>query len=156
MRLTTITDAPAIYDDSFDVGATGKTDQLASFSSVGPVPGSALIRPDLSAPGVGICSSVPTNGYDCSFSGTSMATPHTAGAAALLMSAYPALKGHPDQVAAVLRGTAVTQGVTDTWNSSCGGIAHGAWPNYLIGYGRLDVYSALLSLDTIFLDGFGD
>src|SRR5690606_38020546 len=61
-----------------------------------------------------------------------------AGAAALLMSVNPALKGQPDQVAQILRDTAVPISLTQT----CGGIGPGTWPNYVAGYGRIDAYAA--------------
>jgi subtilisin family serine protease len=151
---STITDPPALYDSAFVVGATNSTDQLASFSSLGPLTlvTSTKIRPDVVAPGVKICSSIPTNSYDCTFSGTSMATPHVAGAAALLMSAFPGLKGHPDQVGALLRNTAIRSGVTDPFNTSCGGIPQTTFPNYILGYGRIDVFAAYS--EEIFPNGF--
>ncbi|MGH8040606.1 MAG: S8 family serine peptidase [Rudaea sp.] len=148
-----ITDPPAIYDASFVVGATNSSDTLASFSSRGPVTGDNLIRPDVVAPGVNVYSSIPTNAYT-TMSGTSMATPHVAGAAALLMSAFPALKGKPAEVASILRETAVRQGVTDPVTQSCGGIASTVWPNYALGYGRVDAFAAYS--DVIFIDGFDD
>lgn len=150
---SSILDPPALYDASFVVGATDETDSLASFSSLGPVVGVSKIRPDVVAPGVQICSSVPTNAYDCTFSGTSMATPHVAGAAALLMSAFPELKGDPTRVASVLRGGTFTA-LTDEFTTSCGGTPKTTWPNYLMGYGRIDVYAAFQAFDKIFKDGF--
>ena len=156
---STITSPPAIYDASFVVGATDSGDALADFSSRGPVAGSSLVRPDVSAPGVDVRSAVPTNGYDW-MSGTSMATPHVAGAAALLMSVDPSLKGHPAEVAELLRSTAVREGVTDPYNSGCGGLTMADWPNYQAGYGRIDVYAAAVAAglgsvaDTVFEDGF--
>lgn len=84
-----------------------------------------------------------------------MATPHVAGSAALLMSAFPRLKGHPADVAALLQGTAARQGITDPSNTTCGGIPETTFPNYILGYGRIDVYAAFSSLD-IFADGFGN
>ena len=149
----TITDPPAIYDASFVVGATDTGDHIAGFSSRGPVVASTLIRPDLSAPGVNVPSAWPPNTYQ-NLSGTSMATPHVAGTAALVMSVNPALKGHPDEVGAILRATTVTQGVTDPSNSGCGGLTMADWPNYQAGYGRLDAYAAVVVADTLFADGF--
>ena len=152
---STITDPPALYDAVFVVGATDVSDTLASFSSLGPLVTSTKIRPDVVAPGVDICSSIPTNSYSCTFSGTSMATPHVAGAAALLMSAFPALKGHPAEVGALLQSSAVRQGVNDPFNTStCGGIAQTTFPNYMFGYGRIDVFAAFTAFDKIFDDGF--
>ncbi len=152
---STITDPPALYDAVFVVGATDVSDTLASFSSLGPLVTSTKKRPDVVAPGVDICSSIPTNRYSCAFSGTSMATPHVAGAAALLMSAFPALKGRPAEVGALLQATAVRQGVTDPYNSSsCGGVAQTTFPNYMLGFGRIDVFAAFTAFDKIFADGF--
>jgi subtilisin family serine protease len=150
---STINDPPAIYPESFDVGATDSGDALWTLSSRGPVSGSGLIRPDVSAPGVSVYSSVPTDSYGFK-SGTSMATPHVAGTAALLMSAFPALRGNPKKVAALLRATAVTQGVTNTAGvtQSCGGTPITQWPNYMVGYGRVDASNAYH--EVIFVDDF--
>jgi len=60
----------------------------------------------------------------------------------LLMSANPALKGHPQALAALLRDTAVTVGVTDPVNQTCGGTPRTTWPNNMIGHGRIDVFAA--------------
>jgi subtilisin family serine protease len=149
----TIQDPPAIYGASFDIGATDAADALAAFSSRGPVGGDMTIRPDVSAPGVGVCTSVPS-GYTCAFTGTSAATPHVAGAVALVLSAFPALRGHPATVAEILRATATTQGVTNTAGvtQSCGGTSIAQWPNNMVGYGRVDASNAYH--EVIFVDDF--
>ena len=74
---------------------------LADFSSAGPTPVSLLLKPDVSAPGVEILSSVPAReGGWAGFSGTSMAAPHVAGAAALLRQRHPTWT--PEQVKSAL------------------------------------------------------
>src|SRR5213075_3559853 len=93
---STMENPPSIYAASYTVGAlvTG-SDNIASFSSRGPVivDGSNRIKPDITAPGTNIRSSYNTsdNAYSI-LSGTSMATPHIAGALALLWCARPELR----------------------------------------------------------------
>ena len=77
--------SPATAAGAISVGAVTKSDVVASWSSSGPTGLSLRLKPEVSAPGVGILSSVPARlGSWSSFSGTSMAAPHVAGAAALL------------------------------------------------------------------------
>jgi subtilisin family serine protease len=69
-------------------GSTGPADEIASFSSGGPTPISLQMKPDVTAPGESILSSIPGPSWD-SWDGTSMATPHVAAGAALLKERHP-------------------------------------------------------------------
>ncbi|MBV8396871.1 MAG: S8 family serine peptidase [Actinobacteria bacterium] len=83
--------SPANAPAAIAVGATTTTDQLATFSSIGPTPISLQLKPDVSAPGVGITSSLPPNQGSQwgALEGTSMATPQVSGGVALLMQLHP-------------------------------------------------------------------
>jgi len=129
----TVSAPPGMYDAAYSVGATDSSDAIAAFSSRGT--GSDLIKPDLAAPGVGVRSSVP-GGYTW-MSGTSMASPHVAGAAALLWSARPDLLGEVATTEYLLNTTAVAR-----TSSQCGDEAE-AVPNTVYGWGRLDAYRAV-------------
>lgn len=91
---------PAKYEPVLAVGALDRHGKRAYFSDSGD----AL---DISAPGVRVFSTVPNQGYD-SFSGTSMASPHVAGVAGLLLAQRPTLTNH--QVRAILLATATDLG----------------------------------------------
>lgn len=88
---------PGGLPDALAVGAIQPTDEIADFSSRGPniwkVGESVLtlLKPDISAPGVKIPSAFPGNKY-ATWAGTSMATPHVAGAIALALQVNPKLK----------------------------------------------------------------
>ncbi|MCT9096457.1 S8 family peptidase [Haloarchaeobius sp. HME9146] len=70
---------PAAYPEVMAVSSTASDDTLSDFSSTGP-------EVEIAAPGTDIYSSVASNGGYDTYSGTSMATPHVAGAAGLLMA----------------------------------------------------------------------
>jgi subtilisin family serine protease len=82
--------SPGSARHAITVAASTVDGALSSFSSAGPTPISLQLKPEVTAPGVGILSSVPAReGTWASFSGTSMAAPHVAGAAALLSQRHP-------------------------------------------------------------------
>jgi serine protease AprX len=134
---STVLDPPAIYQQSFSVGAFyHATDQIASFSSRGPVTygGQTYIKPDIAAPGVSIRSSLRGGSYG-TMQGTSMAAPHVAGAVALLLSAAPSLIGNVDAIEQTLTGTAEPK-----FDGQCGAAAP---PNNVWGWGILNAQAAV-------------
>jgi subtilisin family serine protease len=124
--------SPGDYNDNFASGAFDINGNIASFSSRGPGE-NGVVKPNLSAPGVNVRSSVP-GGYD-NFDGTSMASPHTAGTVALMWSAAPALVGDVTQTESILKQTAV-----DTSDLTCGGTPEN---NNVWGEGKLNALAAV-------------
>ncbi|MBI3052093.1 S8 family serine peptidase [Candidatus Woesearchaeota archaeon] len=126
--------SPGTAEKAITVGAVNKTDNLAEFSSRGPVVRDALqfIKPDVVAPGVMICAAkLPSADYPpClddshgAISGTSMATPHVSGVAALLLQAHP--DWTPEDVKSALMSTSADLGLH----------------NYDQGAGRIDAEKA--------------
>lgn len=125
--------APGAAASALTVAATDKQDRLASFSSTGPLAGSGGMKPDIAAPGVDITSARSqemTDGGEGMYrtlSGTSMATPHVAGAAAILA------QRHPDWTGAQLK---------EQLMSTAKGLDSGYSP-YEVGTGRVDVAAAV-------------
>ena len=144
---STVIDPPAIYDASYTVGALNtSTDTIASFSSRGPVTsdGSMRLKPDITAPGTNTRSAYNTSDTAYAFlSGTSMATPHIAGAVALLWSAHPELRNDDDATEAVLNSTAV-----HILSNTCDG-GSPTTPNNTFGNGRIDILAAV---DSVMVD----
>jgi hypothetical protein len=92
------------------------------------------MKPNIAAPGADIRSSTPYRSYS-TYSGTSMASPHTAGVVALMWSVAPGLVGDIDGTIGILDDSAV-----DTEDLQCGG---DAGDNNVWGEGRLDAYAAV-------------
>ncbi len=138
--------SPGDNPSAFNVGNTDINDLIASSSSRGPNPVTGKVGPEVSAPGSNVRSSVPGNGYS-NFSGTSMASPHVAGAVGLLIAVEPRLKGRIDELEELLRKTAAP--LTST--QACGGVAGSQIPNNVFGWGRIDVKAAA---DMVFDAGY--
>ncbi|MER8047880.1 S8 family serine peptidase [Streptomyces sp. NPDC094032] len=121
--------SPGAADSALTVGAVDSRDEAAYFTSKGPRYGDQGLKPDLSAPGVGILAArsqlVAGSGLYTSMSGTSMATPHVAGVAALLA------ERHPDWSGAQLKNALMSSSRT---------LADSA---YDLGAGRVDVGAAI-------------
>lgn len=114
--------SPGRVAEAITVGASGSTDQLAEFSNTGSCV-------DLVAPGVGVTSDYNGNDTDSrTISGTSMASPHVAGAAALYLGTH--LTAGPATVRAAIVGTATT--------GALGGVPAGT-PNLLLYTGNPSV-----------------
>lgn len=134
------TQSPADHPDVIAVGASDFWDGLAFFSARGPTI-RGLRKPDISAPGTSIRSACWTGDADyCTKSGTSMASPHVAGAIALYIKANPGVSY--DHIKQVFQSAAETSTVRVTW-ARCGNIIDNTFPNNHHGYGRLDVSRSL-------------
>jgi len=148
----------SMFAGSFSVGATNNFDNIATFSSRGPVTidGSNRLKPEISAPGVNIRSSVKNGNY-ASLGGTSMAGPHVAGLVALIISANPNLAGEVDKIEEIIQQTALTR----TSSQNCGPVSGSSIPNNTFGYGRIDALAAVnratneLFVPFIKIDQFG-
>jgi len=122
------------------VGSTNVQNQISTYSSVGPSIEGRL-KPELSAPGEDVRSSVPgagNNAYD-TYSGTSMACPHVAGVTALVMAANPGMTfGQVRQ--ALIDGS---DHDTTSRASTCGSLRDDAFPNNHFGFGIINSVQAL-------------
>ncbi|PFG07508.1 S8 family serine peptidase [Bacillus sp. es.034] len=122
--------SPGAADSALTVGAVDKSDELAYFSSKGPRYGDMGLKPDLSAPGVGIVAARSQyssgTGLYKSLNGTSMATPHVVGAAAILAEKHPEWDGET-----------LKQALMNTTKKLNG------YQPYHVGTGRVDIPAAL-------------
>lgn len=108
--------SPGAADEALTVAAVDKQDKMADFSSRGPRIGDGAAKPDIAAPGVDIVAAhaagttmgTLVDDYYTSASGTSMATPHVAGAAAIIAQQHPDLTGR--EIKALLMSTATDLG----------------------------------------------
>ena len=119
--------SPGSADAALTVGAVDDDDVLASFSSKGPRAGDGAIKPDVTAPGVGIVAARAAgtsmgevvDEWYTAVGGTSMAAPHVAGAAAVLKSAHP--EWGADELKARLMGSAQPGPAgTTVWDEGAG------------------------------------
>ncbi|MGA4730470.1 S8 family peptidase [Micromonospora taraxaci] len=109
--------SPASADDALAVAAVDADDQRAYFSSRGPRVGDNHIKPEISAPGVDIVAAAPGGDY-ATMSGTSMATPHVAGTAAILAGQHPDWTG--PQLKAALMDSAKPTGEDTIYEQGAG------------------------------------
>lgn len=128
--------SPGDYQESF--ATTGHYSSRNHIYAQGPscYGHDPYTKPNITAPAVSICSTVPTNGWSCGYSGTSMASPHSAGAVALLWSCNPSLIGQVDQTFQALQNAA-----DPSTPGACGSPPDGEG-NYTHGYGYLNVHQA--------------
>lgn len=123
--------APGAYPGYLTVGATDRTDRVTKSSSPGPSPfDPTALLPNIAAPGDTIESAKAGGGYIAQ-TGTSMAAPHVAGAAALLLQAHP--EATPQQIREALFASAID--------------IDAAGPDLRSGHGRVQVDAALRYLD---------
>jgi len=133
----------AIYE-TLAIGASDEEDKIADFSSGGVVDDSRddtpleYVKPNFSAPGVGVKSAVPGNNYS-EMDGTSMAAPHVAGAIALLLDFDPDLT--VDNIYDLLKNN------ISYYDEVGDFLDDGEDKNTRYGYGIIDIHQAVLSLE---------
>ena len=127
--------SPGCALNTICVGSINKNKEIAATSSRGPVElnGNDMVKPDVVAPGVSIRSTARGGGYTI-MTGTSMATPHVVGAAALILQANPDFT--PDKVKSVLKDSSMDLGYESNTQGS----------------GMIDVLKAIRSDNILYID----
>lgn len=136
-----INDQPATHSDlTLSVGAYDhRSGRIAYFSSRGPSALDGKVGPDVAAPGVRIRSAVTGSRYQGGFSGTSMAGPHVAGQAALVLEALGGAYEDTQTIFDLITASARAK----THSQTCGGVSGDSIPNNTFGYGNIDSLSAV-------------
>ena len=135
--------SPASSAGVFSVGATDSQDTIASFSARGPSPWGE-IKPEVSAPGVGVRSAIAGGGY-ASWGGTSMATPHVAGLAALMWQA-DRLRAGSANVQGQSANPTLTITATEYIITSTVVDLGAPGEDNTYGYGRIDAFQAVSNI----------
>ncbi|WP_372352136.1 S8 family serine peptidase [Streptomyces sp. KL116D] len=128
------TTSPGSGASTYGVGSYDSAGKISNFSGFGPSLLDGSAKPDITAPGSNVKSTWPGSAYN-TISGTSMATPHVAGAVALLWSAAPSLVGNIDETRKLL-----DEGARDVDDTHCGGTAA---MNNVWGEGKLDILASV-------------
>ncbi|PAE35473.1 S8 family serine peptidase, partial [Bacillus sp. 7884-1] len=123
---------PANYPESFTIGVTDSNNQRASFSARGPSPYGEM-KPDITAPGVGVRSSWKGSNYQ-GLNGTGSGAPHVSGVVALMRQANPSIT--VDKIEQILHDSAMP--LTDSEFPTS--------PNNGYGYGLVNAYNAVSSI----------
>jgi len=133
--------SPGDRPGALSVGATNANDLIATFSSHGPSVQALRIKPEVSAPGSNVrsCGYLTDTAYSI-LSGTSMACPHVAGAAALLVQQGLT---DPKEIAVALQDSAVRPEMESVVCTGGGVNVTDPWPNNSYGWGRINVAAAL-------------
>lgn len=150
--------SPGDYQEAFasaNIRSDGSIHPLYSSRGPSDFGWEPYCKPNIAAPGTSICSAVPVDGYTCGYTGTSMASPHSAGTVALLWQACPDLVGQIDLTFQTLQYSAGTSpadpcfGTYGCENMGC---------NCTYGYGYLDALAAVQTciggIEFGYLDGY--
>lgn len=148
----TVNAPPGLYDSTYTVGNLTSSSTISPSSSRGPAATTGLVKPDIMAPGTSVRSAYASSDTAyVTMTGTSMAAPHVAGAAALIASAAPGFRKNPSATEELLNASALP--LPDIIEGCGGDYTHG--PNNSWGHGALDVMAAYENtlIDDLVLQG---